>query len=145
LHYKGFLLYINKNKNMADLVQEEQQQVVVGIDDKRVHLEQGEKDMGPVTGNSIHRSSSRPQLDVSKAEIQSNVEDKYPTILLPNQSDDLSHLALDIGGMYACNLSIIWLFKLFAFLTIMIFVLFILLLYMVFVVCEMYRKTNSFN
>ncbi|WJX33052.1 Pantothenate kinase 2, mitochondrial [Trifolium repens] len=83
---------------MADLVQEEQQQVVVGIDDKRVHLEQGEKDMGPVTGNSIHRSSSRPQLDVSKAEIQSNVEDKYPTILLPNQSDDLSHLALDIGG-----------------------------------------------
>jgi type II pantothenate kinase len=61
-------------------------------------LEQGEKDMGPVTGNSIHRSSSRPQLDVSKAEIQSNVEDKYPTILLPNQSDDLSHLALDIGG-----------------------------------------------
>ncbi|KAK2442890.1 pantothenate kinase [Trifolium repens] len=85
---------------MADLVQEEQQQqqVVVGIDDKRVHLEQGEKDMGPATGNSIHRSSSRPQLDVSKAEIQSNVEDKYPTILLPNQSDDLSHLALDIGG-----------------------------------------------
>lgn len=82
---------------MADLVQEEQQQVV-GIDDKRVHLEQGEKDMGPATGNSIHRSSSRPQLDVSKAEIQSNVEDKYPTILLPNQSDDLSHLALDIGG-----------------------------------------------
>jgi hypothetical protein len=88
---------------MADLVQEEQQQVV-GIDDKRVHLEggsgQGEKDMGPATGNSIHRSSSRPQLDVSKAEIQSNVEDKYPTILLPNQSDDLSHLALDIGGMH---------------------------------------------
>ncbi|CAJ2642147.1 pantothenate kinase 2 isoform X1 [Trifolium pratense] len=86
---------------MADLVEEEQQ--VVGIDDnKLVHLEgssgQGEKDMGPATGNSIHRSSSRPQLDVSKAEIQSNVEDKYPTILLPNQSDDLSHLALDIGG-----------------------------------------------
>jgi hypothetical protein len=52
------------------------------------------------TGNPIHRSSSRPQLDVSKAEIQSNVEDKYPTILLPNQSDDLSHLALDIGGIY---------------------------------------------
>lgn len=49
--------------------------------------------------NSIHRSSSRPQLDLSKAEIQGNVEEKYPTILLPNQSDDLSHLALDIGGM----------------------------------------------
>ncbi|XP_058766356.1 pantothenate kinase 2-like [Vicia villosa] len=94
---------------MADLVQEEQR--VLGIDEegqnkgtesegnsnnRRIHLEgQGEKDM---QGNSIHRSSSRPQLDVSKAEIQSNVEDKYPTILLPNQSDDLSHLALDIGG-----------------------------------------------
>ncbi|KAI5407084.1 pantothenate kinase 2 isoform X2 [Lathyrus oleraceus] len=98
---------------MADLVQEEQK--VLGIDEegqnkgtesegnnnnnnnnKRTHLEgQGEKDM---QGNPIHRSSSRPQLDVSKAEIQSNVEDKYPTILLPNQSDDLSHLALDIGG-----------------------------------------------
>ena len=49
--------------------------------------------------NSIHRSSSRPQLDLSKAEIQGNVEEKYPTILLPNQSDDLSHLALDIGGI----------------------------------------------
>ncbi|CAK8566770.1 unnamed protein product [Lathyrus sativus] len=96
---------------MADLVQDEQK--VLEIDEegqnrgtesegnnsnnnKRINLEgQGEKDM---QGNSIHRSSSRPQLDVSKAEIQSNVEDKYPTILLPNQSDDLSHLALDIGG-----------------------------------------------
>lgn len=101
---------------MADLVEEEQQQVI-GINEegqnkvvteseennKRLHLEgQGEKDMPPASGNSIHRSSSRPQLDVSKAEIQSNVEDKYPTILLPNQSDDLSHLALDIGGMYVC-------------------------------------------
>nr|KYP51547.1 Pantothenate kinase 2 [Cajanus cajan] len=54
--------------------------------------------MAPAAGNSIHRSGSRPQLDVSKAEIQGNVEEKYPTILLPNQSDDLSHLALDIGG-----------------------------------------------
>ncbi|KHN48232.1 Pantothenate kinase 2 [Glycine soja] len=54
--------------------------------------------MAPTAGNSIHRSGSRPQLDVSKAEIQGNVEEKYPTILLPNQSDDLSHLALDIGG-----------------------------------------------
>ncbi|XP_019463839.1 PREDICTED: pantothenate kinase 2-like isoform X1 [Lupinus angustifolius] len=49
--------------------------------------------------NSIHRSSSRPQLDLSKAEIEANIdEDKYPTILLPNQSDHLSHLALDLGG-----------------------------------------------
>lgn len=140
---------------MADLVQEEQR--VVGIDEegqnkgtesegnstnRRIHLEgQGEKDM---QGNSIHRSSSRPQLDVSKAEIQSNVEDKYPTILLPNQSDDLSHLALDIGGMSCvCDSDqcFMLLVKLFAFLTsfllvciVMIFVLFILLLYMVFVV-----------
>ncbi|KAL5186293.1 Pantothenate kinase 2 [Glycine soja] len=48
--------------------------------------------------SSMHRSSSRPQLDLSKAEIQGNFEEKYPTILLPNQSHDISHLALDIGG-----------------------------------------------
>ncbi|PQP94059.1 pantothenate kinase 2 [Prunus yedoensis var. nudiflora] len=54
--------------------------------------------MAPVTGNSIHRSGSRPQLDLSKAAIQGNFEERDPTILLPNQSDDLSHLALDIGG-----------------------------------------------
>ncbi|KAK3224866.1 hypothetical protein Dsin_004728 [Dipteronia sinensis] len=47
---------------------------------------------------SIHRSGSRPQLDLSKAAIEGNFEEKDPTILLPNQSDDLSHLALDIGG-----------------------------------------------
>lgn len=57
-----------------------------------------EKDMAPLGGNSIHRSSSRPQLDLSKAAIQGNFEEKDPTILLPNQSDDISHLALDIGG-----------------------------------------------
>ncbi|KAK8981398.1 hypothetical protein V6N11_027820 [Hibiscus sabdariffa] len=55
----------------------------------------GEKDMA---GNPIHRSGSRPQLDLSKAEIQGNSEERDPTILLPNQSDDISHLALDIGG-----------------------------------------------
>lgn len=112
---------------MADLVQEEQK--VLGIDEegqnkgtesegnnnnnnKRIHLEgQGEKDM---QGNPIHRSSSRPQLDVSKAEIQSNVEDKYPTILLPNQSDDLSHLALDIGGMaHECFMLLVFCYHLF--------------------------------
>ncbi|KDP31092.1 hypothetical protein JCGZ_11468 [Jatropha curcas] len=59
---------------------------------------QSEKDMAPPTGNSIHRSGSRPQLDLSKAAIQGNSEERDPTILLPNQSDDLSHLALDIGG-----------------------------------------------
>ncbi|KAG8476152.1 hypothetical protein CXB51_033187 [Gossypium anomalum] len=55
----------------------------------------GEKDMA---GSSIHRSGSRPQLDLSKAEIQGNSEERDPTILLPNQTDDISHLALDIGG-----------------------------------------------
>ena len=47
---------------------------------------------------SMHRSSSRPQLDVSGAAIQGNLEERDPSILLPNQSDDISHLALDIGG-----------------------------------------------
>ena len=60
----------------------------------------GERDMAPsAPGPSIHRSGSRPQLDLSKAEIQGNFEERDPTILLPNQSDDISHLALDIGGM----------------------------------------------
>lgn len=63
----------------------------------------GEKDMAPMTGNSIHRSSSRPQLDLSGAAIQGNFEEKDPTILLPNQSDDISHLALDIGGNSLCG------------------------------------------
>ncbi|PRQ40742.1 putative pantothenate kinase [Rosa chinensis] len=54
--------------------------------------------MAPVTGSSIHRSGSRPQLDLSKAAIQGTFEERDPTILLPNQSDHLSHLALDIGG-----------------------------------------------
>ncbi|KAK7350623.1 hypothetical protein VNO77_09445 [Canavalia gladiata] len=98
---------------MAGLVEKEQ---VIGINEeeekqdqeesggnnnKHTQLEsgEGEREMAPLAaGNSIHRSGSRPQLDVSKAEIQGNVEEKYPTILLPNQSDDLSHLALDIGG-----------------------------------------------
>jgi len=57
------------------------------------------------TGNSsMHGSSSRPQLlDLSKAEIQGNVEEKYPSILLPNQSHDISYLALDIGGMISLD------------------------------------------
>ncbi|KAH0901038.1 hypothetical protein HID58_040541 [Brassica napus] len=59
----------------------------------------GERDMAPsAPGPSIQRSGSRPQLDLSKAEIQGNLEERDPTILLPNQSDDISHLALDIGG-----------------------------------------------
>ncbi|KAB5532018.1 hypothetical protein DKX38_018688 [Salix brachista] len=59
---------------------------------------QGERIMVPPTSNSIHRSGSRPQLDLSKAAIEGNFEERDPTILLPNQSDDISHLALDIGG-----------------------------------------------
>ncbi|KAG4383729.1 hypothetical protein AAZX31_13G129800 [Glycine max] len=95
--------------------QQQQQQLLLGIIEEEKLQKQKEEtegnnnnnnntrtqlgsDMAPTAGNSIHRSGSRPQLDVSKAEIQGNVEEKYPTILLPNQSDDLSHLALDIGG-----------------------------------------------
>ncbi|KAK7317179.1 hypothetical protein RJT34_01186 [Clitoria ternatea] len=96
---------------MAGLVEKEQRQQLIGINEKEekqvesednnnkgCEFESGQGDMVLGAGNSIHRSGSRPQLDVSKAEIQGNVEEKYPTILLPNQSDDLSHLALDIGG-----------------------------------------------
>ncbi|KAK7354053.1 hypothetical protein VNO80_19509 [Phaseolus coccineus] len=101
---------------MAGSVEKEQQQnQVIGIIEEeklqkqdiennnnitRTQLEsgEGEREMAPTPANSMHRSGSRPQLDVSKAEIQGNEEEKYPTILLPNQSDDLSHLALDIGG-----------------------------------------------
>uniref|UniRef100_A0A0C9RHX8 TSA: Wollemia nobilis Ref_Wollemi_Transcript_19386_963 transcribed RNA sequence n=1 Tax=Wollemia nobilis TaxID=56998 RepID=A0A0C9RHX8_9CONI len=52
----------------------------------------------PSASASMQRSLSRPQLDVSGAEIQGSSEDRNPTILLPNQSDDISHLAVDIGG-----------------------------------------------
>ncbi|CAL0319999.1 unnamed protein product [Lupinus luteus] len=78
------------NHNNSTLVKEKEEKGESG---------EGERDMAPATGSSsINRSGSRPQLDVSKAEIQGNSEEKDPTILLPNQSDDLSHLALDIGG-----------------------------------------------
>lgn len=60
--------------------------------------------------SSIHRSSSRPQLDLSKAEIQGNVEDRDPTILLPNQSHDISHLSLDIGGIIIIHLHFSFIF-----------------------------------
>lgn len=40
----------------------------------------------------------RPLLDLSKAAIQGSTEDRNPTILLPNQSDDVSHFAVDLGG-----------------------------------------------
>ncbi|XP_011622019.1 pantothenate kinase 2 isoform X2 [Amborella trichopoda] len=47
---------------------------------------------------SMRRSGSRPQLDLSGAAIQGNFEERSPTILLPNQFDDISRMALDIGG-----------------------------------------------
>ncbi|KAI5074724.1 hypothetical protein GOP47_0010685 [Adiantum capillus-veneris] len=51
------------------------------------------------TGSVMHRSSSRPQLDLSGAAIHGSPEaDRAPAILLPNQSDDISHFAIDIGG-----------------------------------------------
>ncbi|KAL6011501.1 hypothetical protein ACLOJK_001949 [Asimina triloba] len=64
---------------------------------KEEEQEEEGKEMAP-SSNAIHKSSSRPQLDLSGAAIQGNFEDRNPTILLPNQSDDISHLALDIGG-----------------------------------------------
>ncbi|KAJ0947111.1 putative pantothenate kinase [Helianthus annuus] len=64
--------------------------------------------MASPVGNSIHRSGSRPQLDLSGAAIQGNFEERDPTILLPNQSDDISHLALDIGG-HSCVFNTIFL------------------------------------
>ncbi|KAH7550466.1 hypothetical protein JRO89_XS13G0196800 [Xanthoceras sorbifolium] len=70
--------------------------VLLGREENSISKNQnqgGEREMA-----SIHRSGSRPQLDLSKAAIQGNFEEKDPTILLPNQSDDISHLALDIGG-----------------------------------------------
>ncbi|XP_059303936.1 pantothenate kinase 2 isoform X2 [Lycium ferocissimum] len=85
----------HSNIGTDDINEETQQQ----IPEKDSIVEKGgEKDMAPLPGGSIHRSSSRPQLDVSGAAIQGNFEEKDPTILLPNQSDDISHLALDIGG-----------------------------------------------
>ncbi|KAG4172450.1 hypothetical protein ERO13_A12G274200v2 [Gossypium hirsutum] len=88
------LQYNNNSKEVID-----KEGLVVGIGEdssnNKNNNQGGEKDMA---GNSIHRSGSRPQLDLSKAEIQGNSEERDPTILLPNQTDDISHLALDIGG-----------------------------------------------
>ncbi|KAL7138994.1 hypothetical protein ABFS83_09G020600 [Erythranthe nasuta] len=88
-----------------DNLTEDHQEFNIGIDGggsinntDNQFIGRGEKEMAPIAGNSIHRSSSRPQLDLSGAAIQGNFEERDPTILLPNQSDDISHLALDIGG-----------------------------------------------
>lgn len=68
------------------------------VPNKKEKEKEEERDMALAVSNPMHRSSSRPQLDLSGAAIQGNFEDRDPTILLPNQSDDISHLALDIGG-----------------------------------------------
>ncbi|OVA16989.1 protein of unknown function DUF89 [Macleaya cordata] len=77
---------VHKSNNFKEEMKEEEEE-----------KEKREKDMA-LTASMIHRSSSRPQLDLSGAAIQGNFEDRDPAILLPNQSDDISHLALDIGG-----------------------------------------------
>ncbi|KAK0587360.1 hypothetical protein LWI29_021561 [Acer saccharum] len=85
-------LLINQEHNNT----QEDKSAVLGKDreeNSSKNQNQAERDMA-----SIHRSGSRPQLDLSKAAIEGNFEEKDPTILLPNQSDDISHLALDIGG-----------------------------------------------
>lgn len=88
---------------MNFLLQKEGLVNFISLLDLRLKLETlrlREREMAHTGSNSsMHRSSSRPQLDLSKAEIQGNFEEKYPTILLPNQSHDISHLALDIGGI----------------------------------------------
>lgn len=86
-------------------IKEDPSLVMNEIGEEEEHVSSGEtknnkSNMGPPTGNSIHRSGSRPQLDLSKAAIHGSSEERDPTILLPNQSDDISsHLSLDIGGL----------------------------------------------
>lgn len=94
----------NNNSNSKGNKGKEKAVVLVGEENSnsKTHNQQGGSGCGGGGGErempSMHRSGSRPQLDLSKAAIQGNFEVKDPTILLPNQSDDISHLALDIGG-----------------------------------------------
>ncbi|KAL3694170.1 hypothetical protein R1sor_007821 [Riccia sorocarpa] len=46
----------------------------------------------------INRSPSRPQLVLSGAAIQGSTDDKSPSIVLPHQTDELCHFAVDVGG-----------------------------------------------
>lgn len=65
---------------------------------EKSNSEEGEdtgKEMVPPVANSIHGSTSRPKL------IQGDFEERDPTILLLNRSDDMSQLALDIGGKFS--------------------------------------------
>lgn len=92
----------NNNSNSKGNKDKEKAVVLVGEENRNsnTHNQQGGSGGGGGEREmpSMHRSGSRPQLDLSKAAIQGNFEVKDPTILLPNQSDDISHLALDIGG-----------------------------------------------
>ncbi|XP_024385144.1 pantothenate kinase 2 isoform X2 [Physcomitrium patens] len=47
---------------------------------------------------SSRTSPIRPLLDLSGAAIQGSREDKNPSIVLPNQSEEISHFAVDLGG-----------------------------------------------
>jgi hypothetical protein len=46
----------------------------------------------------MSRASPRPVLNLSGAAIHGPEEEKHPSILLPNQQEDVSHFAIDIGG-----------------------------------------------
>ena len=87
------------NKNGSD---SESGNLEENIEDKE-GKEEGEKEVSVASSNPMQRSSSRPQLDLSRAAIQGDFDDRNPTILLPNQSDDISHLALDIGGIFSLD------------------------------------------
>ncbi|KAJ3694314.1 hypothetical protein LUZ60_009794 [Juncus effusus] len=94
----------SKETNSEDVTKEEgafqTENIIKTKEDKDREKEKEEKKESLTGGptSMIHRSGSRPQLDLSGAAIHGNFEERNPIILLPNQSDDISHLALDIGG-----------------------------------------------
>lgn len=51
----------------------------------------------------MSRTSPRPVLNLSGAAIHGPEEEKHPSILLPNQQQDVSHFAIDIGGTNGQN------------------------------------------
>ncbi|KAH7658749.1 type II pantothenate kinase protein [Dioscorea alata] len=94
--FGGGLMADNQTNNKTGS-ESERGDLEENIEDKE-DKEEGEKEVSAASSNPMQRSSSRPQLDLSRAAIQGDFDDRNPTILLPNQSDDISHLALDIGG-----------------------------------------------
>ncbi|PAN13524.1 hypothetical protein GQ55_2G333900 [Panicum hallii var. hallii] len=85
--------------NNSDPIQEELGEGGAGVKHEAEEGEGKSSSAAQATATTmLPRSSSRPQLDLSGAAIHGTLEDRNPTILLPNQSDDISHLALDIGG-----------------------------------------------